>query len=160
MMDEPMEQIEITGPAKKKRGGQASIRTEKLGNDPRLNRSIIRESLTPGYFVCLSGKRKIRTLHKLGLCYALPDVDYLQYEFAGSSLPPISTYDSVCNLCAGPSSKLAHLWQRALPTCGREKPTQRFRQSDIQFGTREQSQQHWYGMRRRFLVLRGQVPSE
>ena len=58
------------------------------------------------------------------------------------------------------SSKLAHSWQRASPTCGREKPTQRFRQSDIQFGTREQSQQLWYGMRRRFLVLRGQVPSK
>ena len=93
MMDEPLVQVEeIPGPAKKKRGGQASIRTEKLGDDPRL------ESPTPGYHVCRSGKRKIRTLHKLGLCYALPEVDYL--EFAGSSLPPVSAYDSVCKLCA------------------------------------------------------------
>ena len=57
------------------------------------------------------------------------------------------------------SSKLAHAWQRASPTCGREKPTQRFSQSDIQFGTREQSQQHWYGMLRRFQCseVRGSV---
>ena len=111
LTDEPMEQIEeIPGPAKKKRGGQASIRTEKLGDDPRLNRSIIRESLTPVYYVCLSGKRKIRTLHKLGLCYALPEVDYLQYEFAGSSLPPsLCIRLGVQTLCSQGHSQRGHL---------------------------------------------------
>ena len=72
LMDEPSVQAEENpSPAKKKRGGQASIRTEKLGDDPWLNRSIIRESLARGYYVCLSGKRKIRTLHKLGLVCAM-----------------------------------------------------------------------------------------
>ena len=51
-MDDPSVQAEENpSPAKKKRGGQASIRMEKLGDDPRLHRSIIRESLAPGYYV-------------------------------------------------------------------------------------------------------------
>ena len=95
---EPSEQPEE--PPKKKRGGQAAARTEKLGDDPRLNRSIIRASLAPGFYVCFSGKRNIRTLHKLGLCYALPEVDYIHYEYAGSTLPPVAAYDTVCKLCA------------------------------------------------------------
>ena len=96
-----MEKIEeIPGPAKKKRRWTGLDSHREARRRSETQSSIIRESLTPGYYVCLSGKRKIRTLHKLGLCYALPDVDYLQYEFAGSSLPPVSAYDSVCKLCA------------------------------------------------------------
>ena len=91
---------EAREPAKKKRVGHASIRTEKLGDDPRLNRSIIRDSLPPGFYVCFSGNRKIPTLHKLGLCHALPVVDYVHYDFAGQTLPPVTAYDTVCKLCA------------------------------------------------------------
>ena len=85
---------------KKKRGGQASVRSQVLGDDPKRNRRLIRESYEPGYYICLSGKRKIRTLHKLGMCYALPNVDYLNFEFAGQSLPEVSAFDTVCKLCA------------------------------------------------------------
>ena len=84
---------------KKKRGGQASVRFQVLGDDGKQNRQLIRESYEPGYYICLSGKRKIRTLHKLGMCYALPNV-YLNFEFAGQSLPAVSAYDTVCKLCA------------------------------------------------------------
>ena len=85
---------------KKKRGGQASVRSQVLGDDPKRNRRLIRESYEPGYYICLSGKTKIRTLHKLGMCNALPKVDYLNYEYSGQSLPAVSAYDTVCKLCA------------------------------------------------------------
>ena len=38
--------------------------------------------------------------HKLGACYALPDVDDLQYVYYGSELPAASEFDAVCKLCA------------------------------------------------------------
>ena len=70
-------------PTKKQRGGHALVKTETLGENPRARRAAIRATLRQGYYVCLSGKRGIRTLHRLGACYALPDVDYLHYEFVG-----------------------------------------------------------------------------
>ena len=87
-------------PAKKKRGGHALVKTETLGENPRARRAAIRATLRQGYYVCLSGKRGIRTLHRLGACYALPDVDYLHYEFVGECLPKNDLYDTICRLCA------------------------------------------------------------
>ena len=34
------------------------------------------------------------------MCYALPNVDYLSFEFAWQSLPAVSVCDTVCKLCA------------------------------------------------------------
>ena len=87
-------------PAKKKRGGHALVKTETLGDNPRSRRAAIRATLQPGYYICSSGKRAIRTLHRLGACYALPDVDYLHYVYAGERLPEATLYDTVCKLCA------------------------------------------------------------
>ena len=101
MQEAETEEFPVPEPVqKKKRGGHASVRSQVLGVDPKQNRQLIRESYEPGFYICLSGKRKIRTLHKLGMCYALPNVDYLNFEFAGQSLPAVSAYDTVCKLCA------------------------------------------------------------
>ena len=70
------------------------------GSNPKERRAQIRETLDPGYYLCRSGKKKIRTLHRLGDCYALPDVDYLDYDFLGTSMPKRSTFDVICQLCA------------------------------------------------------------
>ena len=53
--------------AKKKRGGHALVKTETLGDNPRLRRAAIRATLRPGHNIGSSGKRAIRTLHRLGL---------------------------------------------------------------------------------------------
>ena len=87
-------------PAKKKRGGHAQVKTECLGENPKARRAAIRSTLQPGYYICLSGKRRIRTLHRLGACYALPDVDYLEYVYSGTTLPATAEFDTVCKLCA------------------------------------------------------------
>ena len=83
-----------------KRQKQAALRTEILGSNPKERRAQIRETLDPGYYLCRSGKKKIRTLHRLGDCYALPDVDYLDYDFLGTSMPKRSAFDVICQLCA------------------------------------------------------------
>ena len=76
------------------------VKTETLGENPRARRAAIRSTLRQGYYVCSSGKRAIRTLHRLGACYALPDVDYLHYEFVGEVMPKPAHYDTICRLCA------------------------------------------------------------
>ena len=50
--------------------------------------------------VCLSGKKKIKTLHQLGKCYLLPGVDYLDYSYHGFALPQTSADDCICRLCS------------------------------------------------------------
>ena len=45
----------------------------------------------------LSGKGKIRTLHKLGLCYALSEVGSLRLRRTDAL---VTAYDTVCKLCA------------------------------------------------------------
>ena len=96
----PEEDGDPVNSAPKKRKGNAIIRTETLGSNPREARARIRETLEEGFYVCLSGKRKIRTLHRLGACYLLPGVDYLEYEFQGRTVPRSTQYDCVCSLCS------------------------------------------------------------
>ena len=84
--------------AKKKRGGQAALRSELLGENPKEARSRIRENLPQGFYICLSGKRSIRTVHRFGACYALPDIDFLRWSYSGTDMPKSSEYDVVCTL--------------------------------------------------------------
>ena len=35
-----------------------------------------------------------------GACDALPDVDYLEYVYSGTTLPATAEFDTVCKLCA------------------------------------------------------------
>ena len=75
-------------------------RTQWLGTDPKEARAKLRAGLQPGFYISNSGKRNIRTLHQLGLCYMLPGVDYTRYTYAGSALPSTSDFDNVCKWCA------------------------------------------------------------
>ena len=75
-------------------------RTEILGSNPKERRAQIRDMLEPGFYLCRSGKKRIRTVHRLGHCFALPGVDYFDYDYLGLSLPKRSGYDVVCGLCS------------------------------------------------------------
>ena len=86
--------------AKKKRGGQAALRSELLDENSKESRARIRESLPQGFYICLLGKRSIRTVHRLGACYALPDIDYLRWSYSGVSMPKSSEYDAIRTLCS------------------------------------------------------------
>ena len=83
-----------------KRQKEAALRTEILGSNPKDRRAQIRATFDPGYCLCRFGKKKLRTLHRLGDCFALPDVDYLDYDFLGTSMPKRSAFDVICQLCA------------------------------------------------------------
>ena len=80
-------------------------RTEILGSNPRERRAQIRDTLDPGFYLCRSGKKRIRTVHRLGECFALPGVDYFEYDYLGLAMPKRTAYDVICRLC---SKKDAH----------------------------------------------------
>ena len=75
-------------------------RTAKLGTNPREFRRQLRESLDQGFYVAVSSKKKIRTLHFLGECYLLPTLDYTTFSFLGPRLPSRSLHDQTCKWCA------------------------------------------------------------
>ena len=76
------------------------VRTATLGENPKARREQIRSTLPDGFYIGLSGKRGVRTLHRLGACYLLLDVDYGLYIFAGTDMPLKTEFDVVCTLCA------------------------------------------------------------
>ena len=59
-----------------------------------------RDTLKPGFYLCRSGKKRIRTVHRLGDCFALPGVDYFDYDYLGLAMPKRTDYDVVCGLCS------------------------------------------------------------
>ena len=73
-----------------KRRKAVNLRTERLGQNPRESRRLMREHLEPGFYLSYSGKKSYRTLHRLGSCYNLP----------GAVLQISSEYDKICSKCA------------------------------------------------------------
>ena len=71
-----------------------------VGTKSEAKRQDIHESLQAGSCVALSWKRRIRTLHHLGTCCAVPGVDCFEYEFFGSSLPSRAQFHHICQLSA------------------------------------------------------------
>ena len=100
ILEDTEEAFHPVQPTSKRRKGNAEARTATLGENPKEARTALRSQMEPGYYVCLSGKKKTKTLHQLGKCYLLPSVDYLDYSYHGVALPRISTYDCICRLCA------------------------------------------------------------
>ena len=84
--------------AKKKRGGQAALRSELLGENSKEARSRIRENLPQGFEICLSGKRSIGTVLRLSACCALPDVDFLGWSHSCTDMSMSSEYDVIYNM--------------------------------------------------------------
>ena len=74
--------------------------SETLGSNTRETRATLRDTFAQGFYVCLSGKKRIRTLHRLGACYQIPGVDYLEYAFHCKAMPKIEDIDCMCKLCA------------------------------------------------------------
>ncbi len=52
-----------------------------------------------GYVVSISSNRRVRRLHKLGLCYRRPGVHYRRYEELGTELPGPDSYNEYCRDC-------------------------------------------------------------
>ena len=75
-------------------------RMSVLGKSPKEATARIRAALEPGFYICRSGKKKVRSLHQLGKCYLLPGVGCMDYTSSGNALPKKSEYDRVCRLCA------------------------------------------------------------
>ena len=102
-LDDVAEQVSQE-PQHKGRQGDAFVydvhRTSVQGKSPKEARAKIRAAPEPGFYICRSGKKKVRTLHPLGRCYLLPGVDYMDYTFAGNATPKRSEYDGVGRLCA------------------------------------------------------------
>ena len=80
-------------------------RTEILGSRER--RAQIHDTLEPGFYLCRSGKKRIRTVHRLGDCFALPGVDYFDYDYLGLAMPKRAGYDVVCGLCSKKDARQA-----------------------------------------------------
>ena len=53
-------------PTSKRRKGNAEARTATLGENPKEARGALRSQLEPGYYVCLSGKKKIKNTPSVG----------------------------------------------------------------------------------------------
>ena len=68
------------------------MRNSILGENPRWRREQIRAGLPDGFYICISGKRSVRTLHLLGRCYLLQDVDYWRYSYEGHSISAQSLF--------------------------------------------------------------------
>ncbi len=52
-----------------------------------------------GYVCSVIGRRQVRRLHFVGLCYRRPGWDYRDYVAYGEELPGPSSYDLVCRQC-------------------------------------------------------------
>ena len=85
---------------RKKQQAENDERTAKLGTNPKEYRKQLRESLDQGFYVAVSSKKKIRTLHLLGECYMLPMLHYTTFSFLGARLPSRNLYDQTCKWCA------------------------------------------------------------
>ena len=94
------QQLAAKAEIRKKQQAWNDERTAKLGPNPREYRRQLRESLDQGFYVAVSSKKKIRTLHLLGECYMLPTLDYTTFTFLGSQLPSRNLYDQTCKWCA------------------------------------------------------------
>ena len=83
----------------KRRKGE-NVRSAILGQNPRQTRQEVRQRLEKGFYAAYSGRKRIRVLHLLGSCYAVPGIDYPEYEFLGEAFPAKSSFQQVCQLCA------------------------------------------------------------
>ncbi len=52
-----------------------------------------------GYIVSISSGRRVRRLHRLGLCHRRPGIHYHRYEEYGAKFPPPSQYNDYCKDC-------------------------------------------------------------
>ena len=75
--------------------GSARVSSTEVANMQKAVMRATQERVDSG----ASGKRGVRTLHRLGACYPLPDVDYGRYTYSGTDIPLKSEFDVICTLC-------------------------------------------------------------
>ena len=98
-LPDPEESSEVDTPERPDKRHRAE-KIKKLGGTPQQRREQIRAFLLPGYYVCESGKTRIRILHQLGACWMVPGVDCFSFVHHGlvASSPEAKT--KVCKWCA------------------------------------------------------------
>ena len=52
-----------------------------------------------GYVISISGKRRVRRLHFVGMCHRIPGLDFLDFECHDDQLPVDNLYDDYCHQC-------------------------------------------------------------
>ena len=98
--DDYEERVVAKAEARRKQQAWNVERTEKLGAEPRGVRRKLRESMDQGFYVAVSSKKQVRTLHLLGACYMIPTMDYNVCTFQGTRMPSRRLFDQVCKWCA------------------------------------------------------------
>ena len=99
LIDDTLNQ-EIPEARPDKRRKLENTRVQQLGNESKKVRSESRPNLQPGYHVSISGKQDTLILHRLGACFRVPGIDYPRFRYLGGEMPPASSFQQVCRLCA------------------------------------------------------------
>ncbi len=75
--------------------------SQKGGSEPQAMEPELPEvpKIGTGYVVSVSGKRKLRRLHRWGWCHRVPGVDYRQFVEYGDRCPEPQFYDDYCHQC-------------------------------------------------------------
>ena len=114
-------------PAKRDVGEHAQVRTAEVGADPRAKRAELPSSMRPGFYLCFSGQKGIRALHRFGSCYALLGIDHLRYENLGATFPPVASIRFASYAVAAWTTRMTTLMCPSLPrrqmNSSRLKPT-------------------------------------
>ena len=93
-------------------------RTEILGSNPRERRTQIRDTLEARFYLCRSGQKRIRTVHRLGDCFALPVLiisTTITWGWLCRSVLPMMSY-------AGSVRRRMHIRQERVPALRRVHP--------------------------------------
>ncbi len=83
-------------------GSRAAGSTDPLkggdGDSPSVGAPVVARAVD-GYVCSVLGRRQVRRLHFVGLCYRRPGWDYKDYVHYGAELPNPGDYDLVCRQC-------------------------------------------------------------
>ena len=80
-----------------------------LADNPKEQRKNLRAQCEEAFYVSVSGKCSVRTLHQLGSCYAIPGIDYVHYNHVGTSMPLTTEFDAICKVCSSKLPKVVDL---------------------------------------------------
>ncbi len=81
---------------------------EEPGPEVAPEEDVVVPRWSDGYVISISNGRRVRRLHRLGLCYRQPGVHYFRYEEHGTTLPNPDQYNDYCKDC----------WKKSAPTDG------------------------------------------
>ncbi len=115
--DDSMDETSVAGRAELSRGEATSARGARASSSHELDatgsaassvdgvrgssggQGIVDDEPVTGYVCSVLGRRRVRRLHYVGLCYRRPGWDYAEYERHGDVAPAATEYDLVCRQC-------------------------------------------------------------